>query len=808
MRFVLALCLVTFSVFGSDKASPVPHAELLMPAFRMSPILTQLEFLKPDGKNDKVRILVIQTLVDAGATEARPALEAILKEEAPSAELVKVTKDALEKLKGWSTGDRAPKIFFTHKPTKLADDLLQLLENSRTVVVRSLTAELLGKSGDTRYIKTLAEALKTETVPGVRFKIFQALAALDSAEARAVLTKLSEEKVSDEDKRYLEFFLAVKNHKEGNSKQLLETATPAPLPSKAEEKPNPVPAPVAGEIEGVQKLPLVSDKKDACVYLYKGKCYDSLDRLVAALGEPIDILSVVEGKEVCEKGILYAGKCFRSKEALLAYLTKKPAAQAPVEKLPAPEKKVVEAPVADEYQRFDTKKVKIGELHSRQGGYLTFGYYSRAGLRGPNTVVPHKVEPIEAFREEKGTKICFEVEPLKKLIPAIDEASLPVTETTAVVKHSMKIEGPNVCYALQTNSRGLFDADTDERKKINRDAEDLFKGVRGLEVLPKETQEKLKQLWASKKETYDRVEAVAGFWRTEVKYLLDDYDLYSKYFAANRDHSLLQAAVALKQGRCVPKNFGLGVAIYQLSEGTVPVRFAHVLWLEDAPKAPIDITLDRGHLQTQYLMPIPDQKRSVWVTAEASVSLDNQEQDTKVAKEGGDIRATVVKEMGARKKINVPLNAKIIAETTEYQTATDGGKTNRLTKMETKKLDKPRFEKSIMLIEEKDGKLIIRMRDDAPQVIPEMNLVDLAGGKPEHLAIFLGLRVTNRISFARTWQHLGGRRYRDVRQFTVLIPEGRNAVITDDMIFDFGSDSLLEKFTRSVDGELTVEVSP
>lgn len=820
--------------------------------------------LKEKGTDDRHRMLrklTLDALSSIGGKDANDAISDAEKND-PDAYVRNIAATYAKRPMAAPTIDDWGKRLSHNDEASAPHELLKAVADLAPVVIRSIAAEQLGRSADPKALNYLLAALKNEKVLGVRFKILQALRELGTEEAVAALKEYADGKIgSEQDKQYAEFLIGKKNALvEGNSVGTLKAETPSdkkpaaptlPMPSDTtpEKTPTkPMVRTVTPSSHGLTNETLLKhvrpvagkDEKGSptCLYEYEGRCYQTLEDLQNYLlaayrkkkdpkvkdPEPFPIVRVDKtGKETTQNGFNFDGQRFTSSDALLLHLIQslggeeKKAPSGPSEPEKGKDEEKTKPKDDDVYRPFDVKKEKIGEFHSQDGGYLRFATYGGVGLKGPRLVKQHGRQPREANKEDTRlkTKVCFDEKRLRALLPPgeIDpskaseaqlEEIVPVTETTVVVKGSLKIEAGQVCYQLMEAHEFIFSDDITEARDASRK---MLKGFKGIHALPPEVQTKLKTAWDSGKELPEKVAAVEAFWRGEVEYLLDDHGLYKKYFETNPDHNLLQAACALKKGRCVPKNFGLGIAIHQLSGGEVPIRFHSVFWMDASEKPKADITTDRGHLQVQYLTVEgkDDQRFGTWTSAEASVSNSTAEQMAEAEKQNGDIRKTIEAEMKGRKMVDVPLNATFFVEETYNYTQAGGGR--YLKHIDVKALGAPRTEKSLLKLAEKNGDLIITSGDGKPQVIPKASLVDLQT-KPELLTVFLGIEGKNRVGIQRSWSALGGRRYRDVRIYSILVPGGKPVTIQDDFVLDFGKDAILEKLTRSVGGTKTLVIEP
>jgi len=827
-----------------------------------------------DEMHERLRIQAVNALNEIGTEQAREFISGASFNDKSGL----VRKRASEIMAGerqWNSNRFASAARSAFQPDQtefkslgLSDSLKKIMEANSTWL-QSITAEKLGQAKDedkALAVGILKAALDLKLHPLTRFKIFQALWQLNTPESMALLRSLiSAPTTSDQDKNYLAFFL---NHsraslKNGNtkvdfgkmasflqisknneivpeSKAKLETShTP-----QSSTQPNTSPtSPITNTI-GRQPVVDADGRELYCAYLYDGKCFATPTDLMKYLfgkykekqpsanaPQAIDIISYdAHDKEVCKKGFQFDGKCFLSQDDLLGYLSKRIGGGQPSQPQPSqfPHSKE-KSPDEDRYDDFDSTEKKIGDIHSKAGGYLQFARYGKVGQKGPFGITPLSATPVSRADFPETVRVCFDERELGNTLGLTSsitttsadqlEKMLPTTEHHSVVRDSITRDKGTLCYEIaKTANHGHGDYET-ARSTSNR----MLEGYKGIDALPREVQDELLTQWQSGKNPQEKVKALESYWQKKVEYLLHDGKLYGDYFSRNPQHNLIQAACELGKGRCVPKNFALGVAIHQLSQGTIPVRFSKAFWLPGRDTSPIAITTDALHLHTEYMLPPANAHEAKWRTAEASFSAATEDSnkdedkapvdpqgdpDNQMATKPGDIRAIVEKELAGRKAVKFPHNATQFQEITEEYDNIDGKKT--LKKMTLEPLQQPNSEKSLITIHEKNGKVYLSGMSDKEQIIPDMAFIDLFAGKPEHLAIFSGLEpgMQNRMSLQRSWQALGGRRYRDVRRITISIPEARDVIIEDDYILDFATDGIVQKMVRSINGQKVLEVAP
>jgi len=262
----------------------------------------------------------------------------------------------------------------------------------------------------------------------------------------------------------------------------------------------------------------------------------------------------------------------------------------------------------------------LGLYYGKMGGYFKIGTFTELGLHGPKEAVVTKHPYSSFYRGSKPKKICLKEEELKKYYPedfpiAELESYLPVMNGTAVLPGSMKRIKSSICYLIQGRSQFF---NREEAQRISEESKSFFNAYEGINALPEEVQVRLKKLWNRPGSLEQKIERIETFWERALKYVVDDEIFYKKYFEIFPEHNFLQAAIAIKQGDCFPKNFGLAVSISQLSGGKVPVRMNYAIWIKSSEKEIKEISYDRLHLHVEYL--IRDEKRRfLWKTAESSL---------------------------------------------------------------------------------------------------------------------------------------------------------------------------------------------
>lgn len=263
----------------------------------------------------------------------------------------------------------------------------------------------------------------------------------------------------------------------------------------------------------------------------------------------------------------------------------------------------------------------LGLYYGKMGGYFKIGTFTELGLHGPKEAVVTKHPYSSFYKLSKPTKVCLKQDELKRYFPEDFppnelESYLPVMHGTAVVPGSMKRIESSICYSVQERTQFF---NKEEANKITEASKSFFEGYEGINVLPKEVQDRLKKLWNRPGSLEQKIERIENFWEREIQYVLNDDIYYKRYFEFFPNHNFLQASLRLKKGDCYPKNFGLAVSIHQLSGGKVPVRMNYAIWLRSSDKEIKEIDFDRLHLHVEYLT--KDKKRRfLWKTAESSLN--------------------------------------------------------------------------------------------------------------------------------------------------------------------------------------------
>src|SRR3989344_2394305 len=202
----------------------------------------------------------------------------------------------------------------------------------------------------------------------------------------------------------------------------------------------------------------------------------------------------------------------------------------------------------------------LGTFHSKRGAYLKMGTYSSLDLKGPKGVAWPNASSQTFDYFAIPFEICIQIKAHKQLFGNATgfsdlEAHLPATEDSAVIPGSVKhIDTEQICYQLQNISSYI---PKENLAQISEEAERLFQGYQGIDALPTEVQQRLKKLWRQGNNLEEKVERLEHFWKEEIQYYFNDDPLFEKYFEQHPDHNLLQAALFLKKGDCLPKNFGL-----------------------------------------------------------------------------------------------------------------------------------------------------------------------------------------------------------------------------------------------------------
>ncbi|OGQ37191.1 MAG: hypothetical protein A3F16_05745 [Deltaproteobacteria bacterium RIFCSPHIGHO2_12_FULL_43_9] len=262
----------------------------------------------------------------------------------------------------------------------------------------------------------------------------------------------------------------------------------------------------------------------------------------------------------------------------------------------------------------------LGTFYSSDSGYLKLATYVALNNAGPYQISPSLKSPANLYKLSKAQKICFNVKDLIEFIPKDlplneAEAYLPTTEKTTVVPGSIiRSEREGVCYLLQKGERQITEEDFNYALK---EAQALFSSFRGIENIPEENQIELTKLWSRGKTVDRKIKRLSKYWKRKIQYTPESLNLLLSYLKENPDKNILQAMFKYNLSDCGPKNFALGVSIWELSKHSVPVRLNYAIWLRPISKDETPLTTDRLHIHVEYLVKSKKWKYE-WKTAESA----------------------------------------------------------------------------------------------------------------------------------------------------------------------------------------------
>jgi len=650
---------------------------------------------------------------------------------------------------------------------------------------------------------------------------------------------------------------------------------PPPVVPQIKETPKAIPEKLKGRI---QLVPVYAEtgKTDQCLYLFENRCFQSLGALRrflleglrecrkdASLNIKSTTVRVLEEEEFVEKAAYeFDGKTL-TESGLYLYLVdqylehckgvagkkdSKPENIEPVKEetrapATAPARVEAEKPKEPEgYDNFaDEPKRELGTWRSKTAVFLRSVVHSRAGQFGPSgrmkfpeapTSLTNR-HPKELYHSQSkvNPKVCLHLDEVLKLAPESmakdisDGNSLDklvpylLTDIDGEIEpKSLAIEEKDgkkdLCY---TQTRGMFYVNREDVAEVNAFYAKAFEKYDALAKLPPQLLMELKVLWETSSDTDERLYRIEHFWRTKVKYLLDDYTLYRDYFAKNPEANLVRAACEIGQGRCVPKNFGLAVTVHELSKGQLAVRMDGGFVLSHSDKEPRPILSSVAHLGIQVLVPNPKTGIAVWKTVEASVGSETIAELEKRMAENKQILDLIREKVGGRKRIRVPLQFTRYSESTltvSGALSIDDGNgvpvdvgQGVLESVSTKKFDEPTtVKRALIFTENANGDLQISGEKGLADLVtgdffPKTSIADVTGSE-RFLAAFLGYaEYSNQKSFGRTWKHLGEDRYSDARLLRVYLPDGSYLEEMQVLTFNFARPSILERVDGYLNGE-------
>lgn len=263
---------------------------------------------------------------------------------------------------------------------------------------------------------------------------------------------------------------------------------------------------------------------------------------------------------------------------------------------------------------------RLGTFYSSDRGYLKLASYISLNSLGPYQIAPRLKPPASFYKLSKAQKICFNIKDLKEFLPKDlppKEATdyLPTTEKTFVVPDSVtEPDQETTCYLLK---KGIEQITQHDFNNALKESQSLFSSFHGLEKIPEEKRDELTNVWNKRKTTEKKIRHLSKYWQKKIKYAPDSLGLLLNYVNENSDQDLLQAMFKYKFSDCGPKNFALGLSIWELSNHTIPVRLNYALWLIPTSKDETTLTTDRLHIHVEYL--IRDKKGEYrWKTAESA----------------------------------------------------------------------------------------------------------------------------------------------------------------------------------------------
>lgn len=267
-----------------------------------------------------------------------------------------------------------------------------------------------------------------------------------------------------------------------------------------------------------------------------------------------------------------------------------------------------------------TKPETLGTLYSSNSGYLKLATYIKLKNLGPYQISPRQNPKSSFYKLSKPEKICFNIDKLQEFIPKNMPLNasydyLPTTEKTSVVPHSIfKSDPETLCYLLK---RGSANIDDEDFKIALKESYSLFGTFKGIESIPEENRNELIKIWNKRKSIEKKIKLLSKYWQHKIKYTPDSLNLLLNYVKENTEQNLLQAIFKYKVSDCGPKNFALGLTIWELSNKQIPVRLNYAIWLRPTSKNETQLTTDRLHIHVEYLM--KDKKGQYrWSTAESA----------------------------------------------------------------------------------------------------------------------------------------------------------------------------------------------
>lgn len=270
---------------------------------------------------------------------------------------------------------------------------------------------------------------------------------------------------------------------------------------------------------------------------------------------------------------------------------------------------------------------RIGSIKpttDKKNDYLILGSYKNLDpIAGPNEIGTHTEDYQSWEFKANGVTydVCFNESALERFLPDLDLNdidNLPRSTETKVVPESVQDNDRGErCYQLREI---IYQLTTAEQEEALSQSTQLFQDFPGIESLNPQLRLALRTAWNKGNTVEEKVTNVEEFWTQLLFYTWSPEALYKEYFAhASSDNANLMRAICdVRAGSCLHHNFALGVSIYQLSGGTIAVRFNSALRLS-ANTAVLESLI---HLQVQYL------DGGVWHNAEATYSDKESKQRT------------------------------------------------------------------------------------------------------------------------------------------------------------------------------------
>lgn len=262
----------------------------------------------------------------------------------------------------------------------------------------------------------------------------------------------------------------------------------------------------------------------------------------------------------------------------------------------------------------------LGTFYSSGSGYLKLATYVTLNNFGPYKISPKQKQNSSFYKLSKTEKICFNINELREFIPNNMPPNesydyLPTTDKTSVVPHSGSQPDPETfCYLLK---KGSSDISEEDFKVALKESNALFSSFNGIEGVPEENRKELVKIWNKRRSVERKVKRLAKYWQHRIKYTPESLNLLLNYVKENPDQNILQAIFKYKVSDCGPKNFALGLSIWELSNRQIPVRLNYAIWLRPTSKNEIQLTTDRLHIHVEYLTKNKNGQYQ-WKTAETA----------------------------------------------------------------------------------------------------------------------------------------------------------------------------------------------